>query len=226
MYFYRISLIFVATAIALLAGCASSAPTTSAPTNYSVPVQVTSTPTGATVKINNQVIGTTPFALNIGIHSEQIVTAGKNGYLEKNYRITSQQAHIKLEEDESLRLTTTHDAVNNWLRIQIDPRIKEGEVWQKLVDSATTRYVSLEQMDSVSGYLRSVSQVRRLRGQNGEVNIRTRFLCSISTRTPLVYKFRIESEISTANGPWYPFNRVFREDAALIEELQNRLGVK
>jgi hypothetical protein len=37
---------------------------------------------------------------------------------------------------------------------------------------------------------------------------------------------KIESEMSVAHQNWIPYDRVFKEDAQLIEEIQSRLGVK
>ena len=37
---------------------------------------------------------------------------------------------------------------------------------------------------------------------------------------------KIESEISVPHQDWVPYDRVFNEDAQLIEEIQSRLGVK
>lgn len=93
------------------------------------------------------------------------------------------------------------------------------------MDSVTGRYPSLEMVDAASGYARSVYSMRRFKGPNGDIEVRTRFICSISSKTPLVYKMKIESDISAPHQGWVPYDRVFNEDAELIEEIQSRLGV-
>ena len=99
-------------------------------------------------------------------------------------------------------------------------------VWQKLVDSVTSRYPSLEMIDNASGYMRSVYAVRKFKNPRSEFQVRTRFICSISSKDPLVYKLKIESETADVRQDWSPYSRVFKEDAQLVEELQSRLGVK
>jgi len=143
----------------------------------------------------------------------------------------------------AIQVTTTSEAANNWLRVQVEPSLAPDVVWQKLVDSVTGCYPSLEMVDATSGYMRSVYNMRRFgdQGSGNEFIVRTRFICSISSKSPLVYKLKIESEWS---GPaqikrgglfapdqiiqqdWTPYDRVFKSDAQLVEELQSRLGVK
>jgi hypothetical protein len=128
----------------------------------------------------------------------------------------------------ALQETTTSDAANNWLRVQVDPSLAPDIVWQKLVDSVTGCYPSLEMIDAASGYMRSVYNIRKFGrpGSGEEFEVRTRFICSISSKSPLVYKMKIESEWSTPQQDWAPYDRVFKQDAELVEELQSRLGVK
>jgi hypothetical protein len=142
----------------------------------------------------------------------------------------------------ALQVTTTSDAANNWLRVQVEPSLAPDVVWQKLVDSVTGCYPSLEMVDATSGYMRSVYNIKRF-GQPGsgdQFTVRTRFICSISSKSPLVYKMKIESEWSAplqvnrglfapqevVQQDWASYDRVFKPDAQLIEELQSRLGVK
>lgn len=196
---------------------------------------VTSDPTGAMIQVDNRNVGEAPVLtrLDFDRKKEYLVTAVKPGYFTEEELVGEDSAaadekklRFVLMEDEAWKVTTTSEATNAWLRFQVDPKFAEPDVWQKLVDSVTSRYSSLEQMDAASGYMRTVSQVRRFRSPSGEFRVRTRFLCSMSSRSPLVYKFRIEAERSDPSGDWIPYERVFKEDAALIEELSNRLGVK
>jgi hypothetical protein len=144
----------------------------------------------------------------------------------------------------ALQVTTTSNAANNWLRVQVDPSLVPDVVWQKLVDSVTGCYPSLEMVDATSGYMRSVYNIKKFGNPNpragGQFIVRTRFICSISSKSPLVYKMKIESEWSApvivggglfapeqvVQQDWTPYDRVFKDDAQLVEELQSRLGVK
>lgn len=199
------------------------------------PLSVSSDPSGAMIKLDDHNVGVSPTTINLDLKSKKafLITASKSGYFDEVRLLSEESEPLKsgvlrliMKEDEAWRVTTTSEATNNWMRVQVDARIAESDVWQKLVDSVTTRYTSLEQLDNSSGYLRTIYQVRRFHGLKEEFRIRTRFLCSIASKKPLVYKFRIESEQSSPRGDWEPYSRVFKEDAAMIEELQNRLGVK
>lgn len=134
--------------------------------------------------------------------------------------------------DSSLKVTTSSAAANSWLHVQVDPTISPDSAWQKLVDSVTGRYSSLEMMDITSGYMRSVYVAKQFVGPQGRFAIHTRFIGSISTKTPLTYKIKIESEtarVSEKGKPieaWQPIQRIFTEDEQLVEEIQSRLAVK
>ena len=97
------------------------------------------------------------------------------------------------------------------------------------MDSVTTVYDSLEQLDPSSGYLRSAMRERRwdLGFRLGIYIIRTQLSGSIASLEPLIYKFKIKSEYRwSRSSNWDPYNRVFKVDAERVEELTNRLGIK
>ncbi len=197
-------------------------------------VTITSEPTGAFIQIDGENAGTTPISETFELRkARHVVTATKAGYFpqEKTVHRDSPelargQITMALMEDEAWKVTTTSEATNSWLRIQVDGDIETESVWQKLVDSVTSAYSSLEQLDNSSGYMRSVSTIRKFKGPRGEFRVRTRFIGAIAQRQPLVYKLKIESEIAESSDEWQPYARVFKQDGALIEELQSRLGVK
>jgi short-subunit dehydrogenase involved in D-alanine esterification of teichoic acids len=123
--------------------------------------------------------------------------------------------------------------------VQVDPSLAPDIVWQKLVDSVTSRYSSLEMVDAASGYMRSVYVIKKFPHSEGTRLVRTRFICSISSKTPLVYKMKIESEtiiVKTEVGlarlsdpqqqDWDAYPRIFKEDQQLIDEITGRLSVK
>ena len=162
-----------------------------------------------------------------------VVVASKEGYITEEIVLTANNSVIRdnalpvvLKADPAYDATTTSEADNNWLRVQVEPSLAADVVWQKLVDSVTGRYPSLEMIDNASGYMRSVYVTKKFQDKW----IRTRFICSISSKTPLVYKMKIESEqIAPADAlreEWKPYDRVFKEDQQLVEEIQGRLGVK
>jgi hypothetical protein len=192
---------------------------------------IVSQPPGAMIVINGVNTGTTPvhYKFDFSKTPTSVLAASKVGYINEQLVINKEssgihdnQLNVVLSEDEAYKATTTSDAANNWLRVQVDASLTPDVVWQKIVDSVTSRYPSLEIIDAASGYMRSVYTIRKFK----DFQVRTRFICSISSKTPLVYKMKIESEMSNAHQDWLPYDRVFKEDAQLIEEIQGRLGVK
>ena len=91
-------------------------------------------------------------------------------------------------------------------------------------------YDSLEQLDQQSGYLRSSPQIREFpKGPDGPFLVRTQFIGSISTQDPLTYKIKLVAQTRgkhESSESWAEFDRVFAQDAQLVEELQNRMGIK
>jgi hypothetical protein len=210
-----------------LSGCTT--PTTS----------IVSQPPGALIAVDGVNVGAAPVQYKFDFRHTPttVVVASKEGYINEQIVLTADSSAIHgselpvvLVEDPAYKATTTCEADNNWLRVQVEPSLAPDVVWQKLVDSVTGRYSSLEMIDSASGYMRSVYILRKFPEKSEELWVRTRFICSISSKTPLVYKMKIESEQATpasaAQENWSPYERVFKEDAQLVEEIQGRLGVK
>lgn len=211
-------------ALALAASCASTSP-----------ISITTEPMGAMVQIDGRNIGAAPasYTLDFDGQPTAVISAVLEGYFPEQVLVTEdspliRDGHLRLVmmEDEAWKVTTTSEATNNWMRVQVDDSIATDDVWQKLIDSVTSRYASLEQLDSSSGYVRTVAEIRRFRGPKGTYRVRTQFLCSMSSREPLIYKFKIQADVTDRSGDWVPYERVFKEDASLIEELRDRLGMK
>ena len=166
------------------------------------------------------------------------VVISKPGFFDQKFFVTerdpidsgSGEIEVVLEEDPAWTSTSESEATNRWLRIPVNPAIDHANAWQKVIDSVTTVYNSLEQLDQVSGYIRSAPRIRQYdTGPEGTYYVRTQFIGSISSMDPLTYKIkliakkRLEVE---SNENWKDFERVFAEDAQLVEELLNRLGLK
>ena len=199
---------------------------------------ITSQPANSFIKIDGQNIGNTPISHEFTFDKAQIhrVSAEKEGFhtykvnvWKDDEKIKTGNLHLVLQEDVAWNETTNSEATNRWLRLQVDPTINQSDTWQKIVDSVTTAYDSLEQLDYQSGYIRSISQKREFTGgPEGDFTIRTQFLGSISSRSPLIYKFKLRAEknVKREGDRWRPYDRVFKNDAELVEELQSRLGIK
>ncbi|HSV14609.1 MAG TPA: hypothetical protein VLI90_10130 [Tepidisphaeraceae bacterium] len=200
------------------------------------PTAITTNPSGAFVAVNGVGAGASPVNYTFDFNKQPVyeVKATKTGYFDSDITLRPDSAGISngvltmaLPRDEAYEQTTTTEATNRWLKVEVAGKMTQADAWQKIVDSVTGRYSSIEQMDNASGYLRSVAIARAFKHPvNGEYTIRTQFLGAVSSRDPLVYKMEILAQQSTANGNWVPYDRVFKEDAQLLEEMQARLGTK
>ena len=200
------------------------------------PTTINTVPAGANVKVNDYQLGQSPQAYTFDFSkSEQyVITASKVGYYDTTTRLTKDSPDAKataitvtLPPDEAWVATKVSSAANNWQKIPINPRYTKEQMWQRLVNLVTSRYSNIEIMDPSSGYIRVMPLIRTFRHPvRGEFYVRTKFLSAIDTLEPLVIKVRIDSDISHRSGQWDPYDRVFREDADLVEEISNVLGAK
>ena len=179
-----------------LAGCVLIAITATA-CSFN-PTAITTDPGGAFITINNVGIGTAPINYTFDFSKQPAyeIKATKTGYFDATTTLNSGMVgvnngilNLALQEDESYGVTTVTDATNRWLKIEIAPKITQAEAWQKIVDAVTERYAVIEQMDSSSGYLRSVPTSRTFKHPvYGTRTIRTQFVGDIASSNPLVYK--------------------------------------
>jgi hypothetical protein len=198
------------------------------------PTTVTTNPAGAFVSVNGTGAGTSPLNYTFDFSKQPAyqVTATKPGFFDASVTVKSDGTGVNngvltvaLQPDDAYSQTTTTEATNRWVRVETPQSMKQDDAWQKIVDSVTGRYSSIEQMDTSSGYIRSVPIIRTFKHPiYGEYRIRTQFVGAVSSRAPLTYKMKIMAEQSTANGQWIPYDRVFKEDAQLLDEMQSRLG--
>ena len=201
-------------------------------------VAITSDPENAFVKVDGVNIGRTPitYAFNFKQKIQYDIEASREGFEPEKIRvlkdspaIRSGEVNIVLKEDPRYKITAFSEATNTWRRIAIDKGFSAEEVWQRVVDSVTSVYDGLEQLDNSSGYIRSVKKMRAVGSGRNRVLIRTQFIGSFSGTNPLTYKYKIRSDTRKelqSEESWVPYERVFKNDAELSEELDTRLRVK
>lgn len=201
--------------------------------------QITSTPIGADVVINREPAGKTPldYPFNFRQYRTFHVKCVMDGYFPMEYNISPRNfgyivrggvLRAEMKKNPAWEETTESKATNVWLRVQVTDKLDEKTVWQKIVDSVTTVYDSLEQLDRESGYIRSNWRVKKYMAPGGKhFVIKTQFIGSIASRNPMVYKFKILSyKVDYNSTEGTPYSRVFKKDAQLVQELDGRLSVK
>jgi signal recognition particle subunit SEC65 len=45
------------------------------------------------------------------------------------------------------------------------------------------------------------------------------------SQNPLIYKIKVTAEWAYPGGAWYPYNRIFKEDLAMVEDIRSRFGM-
>jgi len=157
----------------------------------------------------------------------------KTGYFTETTEVTSSdisgdsnEVFIKLIPSPMWQATFESPATNQWLRLIASPGVSEAEVWKQMVDATTKRFPDLEEFDYNSGYIKSAVKTKRYSTPRGEFRLRSRFVAALADQDPLTYKIKLISEWTDKGVEWYPYNRVFREDALLIDELVDRFGME
>ena len=201
-------------------------------------VSIISTPNEASIRVNGHHVGATPVDHEFDFSDKKrayVIEGTKAGFADSVITITGSSEGVRsgvvsitLEEDPVWKATRSNEATNRWLRIAIDTSIDYQSAWQKIVDSVTGYYNTLEQLDYSSGYIRSTTRVHKFPlSENRYLSVRTQFLGTLSSREPLTYKLKLISAArENEDADWHDYDRVFKEDAQLVEELQSRLGLK
>jgi hypothetical protein len=190
-------------------------------------------PTGAFVKVGHVNKGDAPVEHEFDFRGREhvIVQATLAGYIPTERLVEKQdirdgKLRLALEADPAWAETTESEATNRWLRVQVRSDFAPEDMWRRVVDAVTSRYEVIEQLDPVSGYILSAAETRTYQRSGELFRIRTQIVGSVSSEQPLIYRIKIKSHSSVSNGPWMEYDRVFKDDAELIEELQGRLSVR
>lgn len=218
----RVSLLSASVVVFVAAGCAAK------------PTMIVSEPPGAFIKVDGANKGSSPVEHTFDFKRKgtYVVQGTLARYLPTEVVVTREDMpasgalKIALEPDDAWAATTTSEATNRWLRIHVNPAFKSEDMWRRIVDSVMTRYSTIEQMDPVSGHIRSAAEIQRFQRSGDLFLVRTQIVGTISSDEPLVYRLKIISESSADGIRWSPYDRIFRADAQLIEDLQNRLSVR
>lgn len=204
-------------------------------------VEIQTDPAGAEIAVDGTAIGVTPVVFGFDFaNSEKVykLTATKEGFVEGEKKVS--QLHLDLaierggnaakeivsvviEEDEAWTQTAPSLLANQWVEIEVNPELDKAQVWELMTDIVTEYYSELTNQDSEAGYIAAKHREKRFkRGPTATVLVRNQFFCSLAKRSPLIYKIKIESQLSE-NGTWQPFDRIFAKDAKLITDVEARL---
>ncbi len=130
---------------------------------------------------------------------------------------------IKLHKSPMWWATTESLAANRWINLIVNSKISNSDMWQRVVDAVTKRYSDLNKYDFKSGYLSTIQKIKTYKTARGTFLLSSKFIATIMENDPLTYRIKLESKWASGDGvTWYPYPRVFTEDAELITELMSR----
>lgn len=226
MRFFTQSLDVLALAcVCTLVGCSGSHKATT----------ITTEPAGAFVSINGENLGTSPRIHEFDFRRVAVfeVRASMPGYydartevIHKSPAIREGVLRIVLQENPAWTSTTMSEATNRWLSIPIDPATSEQDIWNVMIHTVTKRYPEFQTLDPSALYMATVPVSRSFRHpKDGNYVIRTTFFARRGSDAR-VMDAMIRSEFIDPSGVGRPHERVFKEDADIISELQARLGVR
>ena len=158
------------------------------------------------------------------------IFAKKDGYFSEEKSITDSDAvakkgkfSIKLYKSPMWWDTQDSPATNQWINLIVSPDISNDDMWQRVIDAVTKRFVDLNDYDFNSGYLTTVIKTKSYKTKRGTFLLRSKFTATIMDKDPLTYRLKLDSQWSSGEGiTWNPYPRVFTEDAELITELMSR----
>lgn len=156
----------------------------------------------------------------IGFLKEE-VTIGNGGRGDPPYQ---KSFHMKMRVDDAFQASSSTDIANVYLELPISKGVDEG--W-KLIQRVILDYFDvIETNDKETGYMRTAWKVQ----QFTQAVIRTRVVVKAYKDEPLVYKFKLISEISRHAGTsakademFKEWDRVLRKFEPLATELPSRV---
>lgn len=198
-------------------------------------VSIETKPEGCDVYVDGTKIGKAPLVHQFDFPNKSVrykVTAKLDGYVEdyvdlsKLYldaRNRGDALTIEVKEDEAWTGTQPSEAANNWVQVDVNPRLDQPQAWQRLVDTLTKYYPSLPTQEPQSGYIASEDKKRQFRRGIEVTEVKNQFFSTLASKKPLIFKFKIQSQVRE-QAKWIDLPRIFKSDGPLLEDLRTRLA--
>jgi hypothetical protein len=198
-------------------------------------VSIETKPEGCDVYVDGVNIGKSPLVHPFDFPDKNArykISAKLDGYVEdyvdlsKIYldaRHRGDTLTIEVKEDETWTGTTPSPAANNWVQVEVNPRLDQSQAWQRLVDTLTQYYPSLPSQEPQSGYIASEDKKRQFLRGIETTEVKNQFFSTIASKKPLIFKFKIQSQLRD-QGKWVDLPRIFKSDGRLLDDLRTRLA--
>ncbi len=215
--------LLAASALAVIAGCSTVRKVT-----------IDSKPEGCDVVVDGNTIGKTPLTHDFDFPDKNTryrVSAKLDGYVEDfvelsrvylDARNRGNTVMIEVKEDETWTGTVPSPLANNWVQIEVNPRLDQPQAWQRLVDTLTKYYPSLPSQEPQGGYIASEDKKQQFRRGIEVTEVKNQFFSALASKKPLTFKFKIQAQVRD-KGKWLDLPRIFKQDGPLLDELRARL---
>ncbi len=197
-------------------------------------VSIDSKPQGCDIYVDGTNIGKTPLTHPFDFPNKTVryrVSARMDGYVEdfvelsKIYldaRNRGDTLTIEVKEDETWTGTVPSEMANNWVQVEVNPRLDQPQAWQRLVDTLTKYYPSLQTQDPTGGYISSEDKKQQFRKGIEVTEVKNQFFSTIASKKPLIFKFKVQAQVRD-KGKWLDLPRIFKQDGPLLDDLKTRL---
>jgi len=122
------------------------------------------------------------------------------------------------------RQTVTQMATNVWLTIK-GQNITYEEAWQKIVSTIGEKY-EIEVLESDAGYLRTAWRSRSflikyglMKEEKKQVQFRSRIVVRCISKQETTFKIQVATQ-QNVGGSWQDFDRIFKDDLTLVQEIR------
>jgi hypothetical protein len=197
-------------------------------------VAIDSKPQGADVFVDGTNIGKTPLVHEFDFPNKTVryrVSAKMDGYVEDYVELSKlyldarnrgDTLTIEVKEDETWTGTVPSPLANNWVQVEVNPRLDQPQAWQRLVDTLTKYYPSLPTQEPQGGYIASEDKKLQFRRGIEVTDVKNQFFSTIASKKPLIFKFKVQSQVRD-QGKWIDLPRIFKQDGPLLDDLKARL---
>lgn len=211
--------------ISLLSGCAEKIQT--------IDAEIMTQPPGATIFIDDhESPDVTPFnhVFDFKNKKEYKLLIKKEGYFQKEFTVSEQlasldegQVRIKLAPSPLWEATTSSPTTNNWVQVLVGEGLDSKAAWQIMVDAVIKRSVSVKELNYEAGYLQTKYTIKKFDTVNGEFLLRCQMIATLVSTDPLIYRIKDVAEWSGNGVNWFLYNRILKEHASMLQEIEDRL---
>jgi len=195
---------------------------------------ITTSPPGATISVNNKIIGTSPVPYTFNFSAQPVykITCSKNDHIPTTIKVNlekldSNDGNIKmaLKVHPYIAATSLEYPTNKWFSLELIPDVMEREDWNKVVALIKTKFPQIKKENARKGLIETQFVKRTYPFNKGFIYLRSRLKTKFSREVPvLIMDFHLQTETSKDGVVWEEYDRVVQGDAQMIRNIKKRFG--